>query len=231
MNSCEMENKKRELKNIFADPDRFEDGMRQLMDWIGVNSIQNECILLSRRKKSLDSQERKRTITSEEYRRESNRIIDSVLTFIDTLGPENVSKGEIFKLLILVDGPDRRPKFEHYFKFRYKLPNVEISIEEQSKFFEPVDYQFLMFDGESLPHSSDKSPLTDDQQEQIDLLLAYVDPTNYEHVPPIPVIFFGPNRNELYKYPHRFIASNSWISLYSRTREMVEYLSQLRLKG
>ncbi|MCI4669964.1 MAG: hypothetical protein MRZ79_17640 [Bacteroidia bacterium] len=234
MEKSKFESKKKILRDIFADSGRFEDGVSQLRDWVVNEEIKNECILYTNQFYRVSKQQRLNLLSLPEFNRELDKIIFSILELIIQLKLQDVKSDEAqarepLKALILTTEGKGYKRFNHYFKERFVVPDTIFEINTWLEFKVPKGFDFLIFDGNDLPRSRDTSEPNDTVDPRIKLMKDYLQPDKYEGWHRIPMLFFGPNRTELYNYPEQYVAANSWITLHTRTQELVSYLKQLRL--
>ncbi len=238
---------KDQLRDIFIEPDRYEDGMRQLMTLLEGDPMRRQCYALMARHKQLKVDLRERTLSYDDQMRHQNQLLRDTLSLIEEIPQDRLKLPQEVRLLILADGEAQQEKFEHYYQRRFPLPQVRVEViappqfeapfmptrEPDSQAGQDIPADCLLFDGSNLPHSGSGEQLSDVQRARLDLLLAYLNAARYLEIPQPPLIFFGPNRNELFapQYQDRYLGANSWITLYTQTKELVEFVRAGRGEG
>ena len=187
----------------------------------------NESILLMGRYSRWREQERREVDSKDEIEREFRKISNILLNLIEDMsGAQMVNHETIVAHNILVICKDVSDEFymREFFR-RMQLKDYDIKI--SNTYHDPSGYHFIVFDNHSCP-THKPTELTELDNFHLNKMQEYLDKTSDKYI-----IHFGTHYALLSDatYRERMHMANSKFALYSRIKEMQDYIEKDLLYG
>lgn len=163
----------------------------------------------------------------EENRRERKRINNRLLTFLDSLTPDDfktttaVTESINQPLLVITPNVERQSLMQDLF---YRLGMTSAQVEVFAETLGWSAYEIIVFDNEDLPQGRDLSAEQHAQTEAREAQMKYV----LENSRAV-LVHFGGHLNLVNQHRSRMQAANSKFTLYARIREVADFLNAMRL--
>ena len=207
-----------DLKIIFA---RLKNAIKQ------NSSSEKQYLILKSRYNSHTKHFMNGTIAYTDYQLEMNRLVDTILDFIEQVSSQDIVSGSSISLphitnpiLVVCFSREDADIMQAFFAL-LDFENVSVHLDQEIDQLNLTDYELVVFDNHRLPNANNpqlnKTQIKELDQRS-DLMKKYLDQNN-----DYSMIHYGEYLPFVSEHRERVHAANSRFTLYARVKEVLEF--------